>query len=379
MRTSFAPGLRVEPVSTRADKRDFIAVPFRLYKQDKNWVPPLWQDMWRTLDPRHNALLRLGPYQYFVARRGRDLVGRIGVGIDSRLNAAKQRSEGYLTLFESAPDYRIAEALLQAGVSWLRRQGMNRVTGPQSPSNGDDYRGLLVSGFDSPPVLMDSYNPPYYVDFFERFGFRKQFDRLAFYYDLTAPFPEKFVNAVEYAKKRYHFHTRPANIKDLKSELRRVKQIIDRAMPEWPDMIPPSWEEIDAEAESLLPVIVPDLVPIAETDAGEPIGFAIALPDYNQVLAHMGGKLFPVGFLKYLWYRRKITGGRLFVMFVVPEYQRKGVSAAIYLHALEAAKRRGYTYGEGSTIHEFNAAMRRDAEGAGGKIYKIYRIYELGL
>jgi hypothetical protein len=167
--------LSVSIVESKEHKRDFIQLPWELYKGDSCWVPPLLTDMHNTLNPKKNALLGLGPHRFFIAYRQGRPVGRIGVGIDLRLNDAKGEALSYLTLFESIAEYTVAEALFNAGSDFLREQGAKVLTGPQSPSNGDDYRGLLVKGFDSAPVLLNSYNPPYYQDFFERYGFRKRF------------------------------------------------------------------------------------------------------------------------------------------------------------------------------------------------------------
>lgn len=145
-------------------------------------------------------------------------------------------------------------------------------------------------------------------------------------------------------------------------------------------MVPPSIEEVEDEAKKLLPVIDPDLAILAENDKGEPVGFALGLPDYNQVLKRLkSGRLLPIGFIKFLWYKRKITGGRMFVLMVDPDYRNKGVSAAMYLYAFRAGLKKGYTYGDGSTIHEFNIRMRREAERAGGELYRIFRIYQIDL
>ncbi|MGE5577685.1 MAG: hypothetical protein ACM3TT_10900 [Syntrophothermus sp.] len=366
----------IKQAVTWSDRRNFIRTPWLIYRGDPFWVPPLLQDMRDTLNIKKNPLLKLGPHAFFLAYKDGKLAGRIGVGIDEKLNGAKKRKEGYFTLFEAVADYEVARALFDAGCGWLREKGMESVTGPASPTNGDDYRGLLISGFGSPPVLMDSYNPKYYVDFFDRYGFEKSFDRFAYYFDLRPPIPEKMIRGVDYAMQRYQFTVDPIDLKKLDAELAAVKEIIDRTMPEdWPDMIPPTMEEIRAEAGRLLQVAEPDLIQIARTLDGKPIGFSIALPDYNQVLIRLNGRLFPFGIFKFLWLKRKITDGRSFVMFVVPEFHKKGVSGAIYLKTLQAAQRKGYVYGEGSTIGEFNLRMRRDAEGAGGLHYKTYRVY----
>ena len=360
---------------TVKDRHDFITLPWRLYRDDPNWVPPLLQDMHNTLDPRKNALLRLGPYRFILARRNGVPVGRLGVGMDLRLNQSKGENLSYITLFESVNDYAVAESLLAAGEKWLRSQGAAVVTGPQSPSNGDDYRGLLVEGFDSPPVLLNSYNPPYYADFLERFGFVKDFDRYAYYYDLTGGPPERLKKGVEWAQQRYGFTVRPINLKALQKEILVIKKIVEQSMPDWPDMIPPSMEEVEAEADKLKQLAVPDLVLIVEGPDGEPAGLSVALPDYNQVLPLLNGRLFPFGFIKFLLYRKTIRGVRLFVLFVTPPWRKKGVAAALYYYTMVNASRRGYTFGEGSTIHEFNTQMNLDARKAGGELYKIYRVY----
>ncbi len=371
--------VEIRVVQTGTEKRAFVELPWKLFGDDPYWVPPLLADMYSTLDPRKNALLRLGPNRFLLALRKRHVVGRLGVGLDQRLNQAKRLSLSYLTLFESVNDYRVAEALFDAGLNWLREQGAAVVTGPQSPSNGDDYRGLLVEGFDSPPVLLNSYNPPFYADFFLRYGFSKYFDRYAYRYDLTAGPPERFQRGIEQIEKRYGYTVRPIALEKMDREMQLIKKILDCSMPDWPDMIPPGMEEIEAEAARLKQLAVPDLVLFVHTREGEPAGFSVALPDYNEVLTRLNGRLFPLGFLKFIWLRKKIKGIRLFILFVTPPYRKKGVAAILYYYSMLNARRLGYTHGEGSTIHEFNTRMNLDARKAGGTLYKIYRIYRKDL
>jgi len=368
-----APEIRV--VDNRKEKKSFVDLPWKLYRNDPHWVPPLLADMYNTLDPKKNALLRLGPNRFFVAYLDGEPVGRLGVGIDRRLNAAKKEELSYLTLFESIDDYAVAKALFDAGTAFLREQGAAIVTGPQSPSNGDDYRGLLLAGYDSPPVLLNSYNPPYYHTFFQQYGFRKDFDRHAYFYDFRNGPPERLAAGVRLIEKRYNYRVRPIDLKNLEKEIHVLKYVTDQAMPDWPDMIPPDIDELEAEAEKLKQLAIPDLVLIAETADGEPVGFAVTLPDYNELLPKLKGKLFPTGFLKFLWYRRKIKGVRLFALMVTPARQKKGVAACLYYYSMLNALRLGFTHGEGSTIHEFNTRMNLDARKAGGQLYKIYRVY----
>lgn len=368
------------PVTTRSRRRQFVNLPWRLYKKDPNWVPPLKLDMHNTLNPRHNALLNLGPWCFFLALREGRPVGRIGCGMDKRLNQAKGLEMGYITLFECERDYAVAKALFDVAIGFLRGKGAVLVTGPQSPSNGDDYRGLLIKGFDTPPTFLNSYNPPWYQEFFEQYGFTKQFDRFAYWADLTKPIPEKLVRGVALAEKRFGFQLRNINMQDIEGEARRIKEITDKATPaEWPDMISPSMDEIRAEIKKLKPVAVPELIHIAETKDGMPVGLGVTLPDYNQIMKKINGRLFPLGWLRFLRGKKRINAARMFVIMVVPEYQRRGVSGALYLRGMEAARRLGYVGGDCSSIHEFNVPMNRDAVGAGAELWKVFRVYQLEL
>ncbi len=371
--------LVVKALQRPQERRLFVEFPWSLYQDDPNWIPPLLSDMHATLDPKKNALLRLGPSIFFLAYQNQQPVGRIGAGMDLRLNEAKGKNLGYITLFESINDYRVASALFDSATGWLKEQGAGTVTGPQSPSNGDDYRGLLIDGYDSPPVLLNSYNPYYYVSFMEEYGFKKQFDRYAYFYDISDGPPERLARGVALVQKRYGFSVRKLDLKNLAKERAVIKKVVEDSMPDWPDMIPPSDEELIAEIEKLKQLAVPDLVLFIMNRDGECLGFAVALPDYNQVLKHLNGRLFPTGIFKFLWHRRKMTGVRMFALFVTPQGRRRGVSAALYYYTMLNARRLGFTHGEGSTIHEFNTRMNIDAQKAGGKLYKTYRIYQLDL
>lgn len=369
----------IKPVLTHKDQKEFVELPWKIYRDNPNWIPPLLVDMYNTMNPDKNALLRLGPYRYIIACQNSETVGRLGVGMDLRLNEAKSKSLAYFTLFESVEDYKVTSALFDEVLSWLGEQGAEVVTGPQSPSNGDDYRGLLIDGFNTPPILFNSYNPPYYAEYINRYGFSKQFDRFAYYYDISEGPSERLARGVALAKKRYKFTVRPLNLKKLDREIQIIKKVVDQSMPDWPDMIPPSDEELAAEAEKLKQFAIPDLVLFVENSDKECLGFSVTLPDYNEVLAHLNGRLFPTGFIKFLWLKNKIKGVRLFALFVTAKGRRRGVSAALYYHTMINAYKMGYTHGEGSTIHEFNRRMNLDARKAGGELYKTYRIYQMQL
>ncbi len=373
--------IEIKPVQSLADRKRFIKFQWTMYRDDPNWVAPLLSDMKAVFNPKKNALLGLGPYQYFLACRDGKVVGRIGTGIDNHLNHCKGYKSSYFTLFESVRDYQVAQALLDAACSWAKEHGAEFINGPQSPTNGDDYRGLLIKGFDSPPALMNSYNPPYYQEFLERYGFAKQFDRNAYYIDIVnSRVPDQSAKAVEYAKKRYGYRIEPLDMKRFNEQVEALVQVAVTSWPnDWPDMVPPTEEEVRAEVLKLKPLIDPGLVLFAWNKENKPIGVGVTFPDYNRVLQKMNGRLLPFGWLQFLLGRKKIDWTRSFILFTIPEYQKKGVSAAIYIEGINYARKLGYRHADFSTIHDFNVKMNQDAVGAGGQLYKVFRIYKKDL
>lgn len=369
--------IEVREVSKKSDLKKFINLSWEIYKDDPNWVAPLKNDLLNTVIGKDNPLFMNGPHTFFMAYKDGRAKGRICTGINEDLNSKKDMKDGYICLFESVNDRDVAFSLFDAVSKWLKERGINCIKGPFSPTNGDDYRGLLVKGFDGPPVLMNSYNPEYYVKFFEDYGFIKHLDLLAYFYELNDDYNlERYIRPTEFAMKRYNFHVDRVDLKNIEKELMDVKKILDIAMPEdWEDLTPPGMDEIKAEAKKIVALADPDLIYIARS-GDRPIGFSIALPDYNQILKKMNGRLLPFGFLKFLWYKKKVTGARIFILFVIPEFRKKGVSGTIFYKSLVAAKRKGYKYGEGSTIGETNYPMIRDAEGVGGTHYRTYRLYK---
>ncbi|MCK4258315.1 MAG: hypothetical protein KAX49_05020 [Halanaerobiales bacterium] len=369
--------VKIVEVTTKKLRREFIKLSWKIYKNDPVWVPPLVSEMKKTITGKSNTLTTSGPSVLILAKKDGETVGRLCIGINKKLNEFKKIKQGYLTLFESINKEEVSKALFDYAMNWLRGQGMTTIIGPLAPPNGDDYRGLLLENFEDSPMVMNIYNPSYYNKLFTSYGFEKFWDFFGYHYDLTQGIPERFKKVAEYAQKKYKFRVDPVNLKDLYNEARDVKKIMDVAMPsDWPDFYPPTFEDIEVVMKSMKPVADPELVYIARNDKNEPIGFSIALPDYNQAIKHLNGRLLPFGFFKFLWYKRKINAARIFVLFVVPDYQKKGVTASIYLRSFEAAIKKGMTIGEGSTIAELNPAMCRDAEGAGGKLSKTFRIYK---
>lgn len=368
--------LTVIPIESKRDLTRFIKFPWKIYKGNNCWVPPLIKDMRDTLDPKKNDILNKGQRQAFLALLDGEPAGRIYTGIDNVLNEKKNIKLGYFSLFECINDDAVAKALFDEAFKWFIDRSIKKVIGPVSPigADGDEYKGLLIDCFDKPPAIMNPYNPPYYKNLMENNGFEKDYDVFAYYLSKDILFEKNPEKVIEYAQKRYNFRVDTLDLKNIDKEIRDIKHVIDISMPEeWPDLVPPSVDEVKEMAKKMLTYADPDLIAIARS-GDEAIGFAMTLPDYNQVLIHMNGRLNPISALKYLWYKRKINGARAFGMFVAPAFRSKGVSYAIYYKAFKNGVNKGYIHGEGSTIGEENVKMRADIESFGGKKYKTYRI-----
>lgn len=368
----------VKAVGSKAEMKQFLKLPWKIYKDDKCWVPPLINDLKTSLDPVKNPTLQKIEHALFLALIDGKAVGRIYAGIDTNLNEKKHMNMAFFSLFECINDFEVATLLFDAAFNWSRQNGANFVCGPSAVTgtDGDENKGLLVNCFDKPPVIMNSYNPAYYMDLIEKYGFVKDYDVFAYYLDKDTMFKKNPTKAIEYAQNRYGFRVNTMNLNDLENEIKAIKHVMDLAMPEeWPDLVPPTIEEVREIARKLVDLADPELIPIVR-HGDEAVGFAIALPDYNQVLIRLNGRITPLAALKFLWYKRRIKGARMFVMFVVPEFRNKGVSFAIYHAAFKNAIHKGYTWGEASTIGETNLKMRADIESTGATHYKTYRIYK---
>ena len=365
----------VRPVDDRADLNRFIRLPWRIYANDPVWVPPLLSDLKTVLDRRRHPFHQHADVEYFLAWRGDEVVGRIAAIVNHRHNEFHGEKTGFFGFFECIDDGDVARALLETAEAWLRERGMERVYGPESFStNEESGLGLLVDGFDKPPVIMMAHTPPYYPRLVEGAGYVKAKDLLAYWLDDQRP-PERLVRGVERLRQAERVKLRTLNLKDFAGEVARIKDIYNSAWERNWGFVPMTDAEFDHLARQLRPVVNPRLCAIAEVD-GEPVGFALALPDFNQALKHVNGRLFPFGIFKLLWYRRKIDTLRVLTLGLKPGYRKKGIDAMLYLHIFREGVAAGFKQAECSWILEDNWDMRRGLERMGARVYKTYRIYE---
>lgn len=374
---------RIKKVEDEQDLMEFIKFPWRVYRDDPYWVPPLISERKDFLDPQKNPFFEHSEVELFLAQRDGETVGTIAAIINDNHNAFHEEKAGFFGLFEVIEDYAVADGLLTTARDWVKAKGMDVIRGPMNMSINDEC-GLLVDGFDSSPVVMMTYNPRYYVNLIERFGFVKAKDLYAYivstdiFNSKIENIPSKFLRVAEIAQKRAGVRVRKINMKDFDAEVEKAKVVYNSAWEKNWGAVPMTDAEFDHLAHGLKQFLDPDLLLLAEVD-DRPVGIFVGLPDVNQPLLHVNGRLFPFGWIKYLWYRRKIDILRGLIMGVIAEYRERGVDALMYVEAAKEAFRKGYKRCEMSWILEDNVMMNRIIQRIGGEVYKTYRIYEMDL
>lgn len=374
---------RIKKVEDEQDLMEFIKFPWRVYRDDPYWVPPLISERKDFLDPQKNPFFEHSEVELFLAQRNGETIGTVAAIINDNHNAFHEEKAGFFGLFEVIEDYAVADGLLTTARDWVKAKGMDVIRGPMNMSINDEC-GLLVDGFDSSPVVMMTYNPRYYVNLIERFGFVKAKDLYAYivstdiFNSKIENIPSKFLRVAEIAQKRAGVRVRKINMKDFDAEVEKAKVVYNSAWEKNWGAVPMTDAEFDHLAHGLKQFLDPDLLLLAEVD-DRPVGIFVGLPDVNQPLLHVNGRLFPFGWIKYLWYRRKIDILRGLIMGVIAEYRERGVDALMYVEAAKEAFRKGYKRCEMSWILEDNVMMNRIIQRIGGEVYKTYRIYEMDL
>ncbi len=375
--------IEIRPVTTPTESELFLDVPKRVYGNDPYWVPPLRSDIAKQFAPS-NPFFQYGTLQQFLALDSSgsspQAVGRIVAAINRRLIEREGQNIGLFGFFECIKDFSVAQALFNAAKAWLHEQGMTKVRGPIDLSTHNKCL-FLVDGFDSPPMVMMPYNPPYYPKFIEQDGWEKAKDAYAYDFPLDKPLPDKFEKAYQIAcKSGVTFRPLRTKGEGFKQDGISLYNLFNRAFANNWSSTPRTQEEFLEEAKSLQSLVDPDVFPIAEYN-GEMVGFWMGLPDYNIALKHVGGKLDWLGILKFLWYRRQIDQGRVVVICSLPEYRRKMVPLGLIYLGMRGGIKKGKPYkrAELGYVYEDNYPSRKLIEASGGTIYKTYRIYEKAL
>jgi ribosomal protein S18 acetylase RimI-like enzyme len=368
--------LDVAPVTSRRELREFVELPFRLHSNEPVWVPPLRIERRLYLDRRRNAFFRHGDAEYFLARRGGRVVGRISAHVDRAFNDYHANAWGMFGFLELEDDAEVAATLFEAAGDWLRGRGRDRLVGPMEFTMNDGA-GILVEGFELPPMIRQPWNPPHYAALCEGAGLAKAMD--LYMWDLDVSDRARVLPVIfelsEQAEREHGISIRRMTRRGLRRDLDVFAEIYNRAWRRNWGFVPYSKEDLDQYAHEMQLVFDPNWFMVAEKD-GEPVGVAITVPDVNQVLARLGGRLLPFGWLKFLVHRRRIDRVRVGFLGVKPEFQHLGVAARLYVEHFDTAARRPQRGGETGWILETNEAMNRGMEAMGGRIVKRYRMYE---
>lgn len=369
--------VEARPVRSRRDLNRFIKLPWRLYRNEERWIAPLVSERRRHLDRRRNPFFEHAEAEYFLAWRDGQPVGRISAHVDRRLNEFQKNEWGLFGFFECEDDPEAAASLLDAAAAWLRERGRDRMVGPMDFTTNHEC-GLLVDGFDRDPQILEFWHHPYYQRLLEGQDLQKAMDLYKWELrigdrDKVLPILFELAEKVEEDPEIVVRHMRK---RDFENEVRRFMEVYNEAWQKNWGFVPLTDAELKHYAKELKPVLDENWALIAERPDGEVMGAALTLPDYNQVLKHLNGRLLPFGWLTALRKRKHIDRVRVFALGVKKAHRHTGIAAAFYIEHFKMAGITPQTWGETGWILETNKAMNRGMEAMGGRIVKTYRVYE---
>ena len=370
--------VRVFPVKKRRDVKRFVKFPFSLYENDQCWVPPLISDQMKFFNPTKNPYYGHSEVRLFLAERDGRIVGRITAHTNKQHNVFHEDRVGFFGFFECINDQEVAKELFRTASDWLQKRGCDTIRGPLNLSVNDEC-GLLVDGFETSPFIMMPYNHQYYEELILSAGFRKSKDLYA-YHMISDRMPERLQRFADIIARKEEVTVRSLakTKKELKNDLETIFTLYRSAWERNWGFVPMTNKEFDHLVKTLLPIVDPDLVFIAYYQQ-KPVGFSVALPDYNIILKKMNGHVFPLGFFYALYYKNRIKRLRVLVMGLLKEYQKRGIDGLFYYHTTKNGFEKGYNEGEFSWVLEDNIEMNNVAQKLGATIHKTYRIFDKGL
>jgi GNAT superfamily N-acetyltransferase len=375
--------LTVRRIESRQDIEQFIRAAWNLYAQDPNWVPPLLDELRTRLCSKKNPYFEHAQVAYFLAERDGQCVGRISAQDCELVRRYHGQDTGHFGFFECEESQQTADALFQAAEDWLRQRGLKRMIGPFSLSINDEV-GMLVDGFDRAPSVFMGHHRPYYPELVEAAGLQKEMDAYAYMMDVTLPFPDRVQHILKRAGRNADIQLRSISRRQFTSELNRLLEMFNEAWVENWGYIPFTQAEVEHLAHTIRPLIGKDSVLLAEVD-GQEAGFMVVLPNLNELIRDLDGKLFPVNWMRLLWRLNFscCTTARVPLMGITKQFQRSRTGAAIAFSMIERCRQnwvpKGVTHCEMSWILENNEPMRRILEALNSSRDKTYRIYSKSL
>ncbi|RNA64781.1 GNAT family N-acetyltransferase [Prosthecochloris sp. ZM_2] len=373
-------GIEIRKVSTKGERKRFIRFAWTIYRNDpeldRYWVPPVVSDYMKTLDTDHYPLYEHADLAMFTAWKDGRMAGTIAAVQNRRHNEVHDDKVGFWGFFECVNDQEVADALFDAAASWLRERGLDTMRGPVSPSMNDQC-GMLVRGYDSPPVFLMLYNPPYYNTLATNYGHATGQELLAWYIDQDRIDIERLRRIAGFVQKREGLSIRTIRMKEFDREVAIIRDIYNRAWEKNWGFVPMTDREFSYLATSMKAIAKEHFIYFVEDSEGRPIGFSLTLPDMNAALKHVNGNPFtPWGLFRLWWYGRNISAYRTITMGVLPEYRNKGIDSMLNAHIADYGGRYGLYSSEMSWVLKSNQAMSKLAKVIGGIPYKEYVIYE---
>ncbi len=368
----------VRPVAGKSELRQFIELPIRLYAGHKGYAPHLTLERFDAFSTTKNPHFQHAEAAFLLARRGDRVVGRIMVQVDRAHLERHADATGHFGLLDAEDDPAVFAALLAAAEEWLRARGMKRIAGPYSVSINDEV-GQMIAGFDERPMLLMPYGPRWAPAHIERAGYDKLMDLHSYEYDVRkAPVTIGHRLIERYAKGRVK--VRSVDMKRFDAEVKTVVDIFNDAWQDNWGFVPMTQAEVEHAAKTMKPMVEPDVIWLAELD-DQPVAMILALPNLNEAVADMGGRLFPFNWARLLWRlkRRKVKSGRVALMGVRMALRNSPLGAALAMMVIDKLREHGtalgYHYAELGWILETNTVTRRIIEQSGGREYKTYRLY----
>jgi hypothetical protein len=362
------------------DVGDFVRAGHEVFRGDPTWVPPLDFDIKMRLDPKKNPLFRRAEVTLFTAWRDGKLVGRTSATVDREWLRVWKDDTGFFGFFDTVDDVEVARALTAAAEKWLREKGMKRVLGPFSLYANDEI-GILVEGYEHPPVLMMAHSRRWQPALCEECGYQKEKDLFCWRFDAAQPITTRALKAWESIVALPEVKLRSVDMKRFNQEIRTIVDIYNEAWSGKWGFVPTTEDEVDKMAEDMKLVIDPEIAFMAEVD-GEPVGMCIMVPNLNEAIADLGGKLLPFGWARLLW-RVKVrhpVSTRLIILGIRERIRKNikrygGLSAAMYVEVAKRGKAKGYEWSELSWTREDDSPINLGIKAMGARVYKKYRVY----
>lgn len=369
--------IEIKAVDNKKLLGKFIDFPHDLYEGDKNYVPELFIAQRDLLSPGKHPFYEHSEVQLFLAYNNGKIVGRIAAILNNNHNKFNNSKDGFFGFFEAENDQAVVNALFTAAEQWLKNKGVENVVGPVSPST-NDICGLMIDGFDRPPMVMTPYNKTYYSSLISNEGYDKKVDLLAYYLQTTTVSDRalKLQEVLMNRLRQRNIIIRPLSMKNFADEVVRIRQVYNEAWDKNLGFVPMTDNEFKYLAKDLKMIVDPNACFVAEEN-GKIIGFALALPDVNQIQIKIKkGRLLPTGIFKLLFGLKKIDNYRILALGVIEGYKKMGIEACFYASIINRAKAKNIKGGEASWILENNELMNKGIQNLNGEVYKRYRLYE---